>query len=265
MNRNNAVILAHIQRRIKRNANALVLVIGDVGSGKTYFCLDFALTIANLFQTGFDESWVNFDAKDFFEATMREHKAGQPILADEFGVTMSARMSSSKVNRAISFLLQTCRFKNHIILFTVPKLSFVDVHARRLFHYKVIVKPRFKNNKNYVNIQALSELESWKRGKSSFIVSTPVTYRDTKSDEIRYASTYESSLPPKELIDSYEKKRNDFITKLYEEQSVNLGIEKGSPGSPLKLVTKICKICGRLQEIDPKIDNHCDCGAFLIG
>ena len=55
----NKVILSHIARRINRNANALILVIGEVGSGKSYFALDFCLKISQVFEeTEFNIDWT---------------------------------------------------------------------------------------------------------------------------------------------------------------------------------------------------------------
>ena len=258
MNTANEVIHQHIDRRIKRNANAMILVIGDVGSGKTYFSLDFALERAKRSGCNFDESWVQFGASPFFKAVLEPHKKGQPILADEFGTFMSARMALSKANRAMSFLLQTCRFYNHVLLFTVPQFTFIDAHARKLFHYIVECTPRFKDGKNYVSFRSMKE--NRKNPLKPF--RQPIPYKVKETGEIKHASTYETTIPPDWLVKDYEDKRGKYIKDLYTEQMENLDIGDEKQAEA-KTTLKVCNQCGSLVEGQIGKPLICECGERL--
>ena len=142
-------------------------------------------------ETEFNIDWTEFSAKPILKSVLRPHKKGQPVLLDEMGIAMSARKWQSKENIGLSFLLQTVRYMNHVILFTVPQISFVDVVARKLFHYVVIVKPRFRNNKNYVSFFKIKE--NRKNPNYPYFIRIPFKKKD---GSIHYASTYETELPP---------------------------------------------------------------------
>lgn len=270
MNISNEVILRHIERRIKRNANALILVVGDVGSGKTFFGLDFGLTLAQRFGCKFDGSWVEFSPRPILEMLLREHGKGQPTMIDEMGVAMSNRRWNTKENVSLSFLFQTVRFKNHVVLFTVPEMSFVDVAARRLFHYRCLVKPRFKNEKNYITIQKIVPND---RDPNKPPFYRPIPYK-LPDGTIKYAGRYVSQKPPQWLIDQYEAKRKIFIDGLYKKLSDDLieSEEKGekkAEGRKLdlnKAWTAIeCGICHKRTSAPVGLSLQCTCGATIKG
>ena len=210
MSQNNEVILDHVCRRIYRNANAFIIVVGDVGSGKSYFALDLALKISERFDTPFNKDWVQFSSEGMYKAAMRDHKRGQVILLDEMGVIMSNRRAMAKGNVGLSFLLQTIRSQNHILIFTVPDFSFVDKVARTLIHYRAIVKPRFRNNQNFVTFQIM-KISQYK-GVS---YPAPVYYK-LKDGTIKTASTFTSDIPPEWLRLEYEEKKKEFQVGLWD-------------------------------------------------
>jgi hypothetical protein len=268
MSVSNEVILRHIERRIHRNANALILVVGDVGSGKTFFGLDFGLELSKRFGSKFDGSWVEFSPRPILEMLLREHKKGQPAMIDEMGVSMSNRRWNTRENVSLSFLFQTVRFKNHIVLFTVPDMSYVDVAARRLFHYRCIVKPRFRNDKNFVKIQKIVKNE--RKPDQPFYKPIPYKLAD---GTIKYAGTYTSTKPPQWLIDQYEEKRKVFIDALYQKLADDMATDEEKDekkaGKKLdlnKAWTAIeCGICHKRTSAPVGLTLQCTCGATIKG
>jgi hypothetical protein len=253
----NKVIIEHIARRINRNANAFVLVVGDVGSGKSYFAMDFGLALAERFDCKFDMSWAGFTASKILDVVLREHKKGQPILLDEMGVAMSSRKFMTRENVGLSFVLQTVRFMNHCLLFTVPQLSFVDVHARRLFHYVAICKPKFRGNRNFISFRMV--VENKKNPERPYL--RPIPYK-APDGAIKYAGTYTTAKPPQWFTDSYEKERKDYIVNMYNEQkSMMQGMKEGKLPNEKREKKKPCPLCSNVIDIDA---NFCVfCGGTL--
>lgn len=210
----NDVIIEHISRRIiEKNGNAFIIVTGDVGSGKSYAALDLCLKLSQKFDTPFNEDWVQFSSEGMFRAVLKEHKKGQCVLMDEMGVIMSNRRAMARGNVGLSFLLQTIRSQNHILVFTVPDFSFVDKVARLLIHYKMESNARFRNNKNHVLFQRKMKVRY-----SDKVYFAPIPY-SLPDGTIRDANTYVAERPPQWLVDVYEEKKKKFQIGLWEKIS----------------------------------------------
>jgi hypothetical protein len=248
----NRVVIEHIARRIGRNANALILVVGDVGSGKSYFAMDFGMTLADRFSCSFDMSWVGFTAQKTLEVVLREHKRGQPILLDEMGVAMGSRRFMTKENVGLSFVLQTVRFMNQCILFTVPELSFVDIHARKLFHYIALCKPRFRGDKNFVSVK---KIEKSKKDPNK-IYFRAIPYR-AEDGAIKYAGTYTTTKPPKWLVDDYERVRGEYIRDMYNKQKEIMEGGQAQGKKKEEKTSKPCPFCNNIIEASSNFCTYC--------
>lgn len=77
---------------------------------------------------------VVFDPKDFLSLLKKDMPKGSGILWDEVGVAIPRREWYSLRNRLISQVFQTMRFKNRILVLTVPSLTFVDSHVGPLMN-----------------------------------------------------------------------------------------------------------------------------------
>lgn len=118
----------------KRNSNFLLLVVGAPGSGKSFGCL----RIAEELDPEFDVNHVVKDAEQFCDMISNPDKyglhKGSVIVFEEAGVNMNARDFQSVRNKMLSFITQTFRYQNLIVLFNSPNQAFVDVSLRRLIH-----------------------------------------------------------------------------------------------------------------------------------
>ena len=119
-----------IKDRIKKNRNCIIVIVGGTGSGKSWA----ALRLAETLDPNFTIDNLCFRAIDFVKLINKDVPPGSVLMFDEGGVDLGSREFMSKKNRRLSKILQTVRYKNHIIIITVPDMSFLDAHARKLTH-----------------------------------------------------------------------------------------------------------------------------------
>ena len=122
----------YVRDRIRRNKNCIIIIVGETGSGPYWA----ALAIAESIDPTFTWLRVAFNAEQFIRLVKSDDlpKKGAAIIFDEGGVSMNARRFMSQLNILLSHTFQTIRYKNQIIIITVPDLSFIDIHTRKLAH-----------------------------------------------------------------------------------------------------------------------------------
>lgn len=142
MKANNNVFYQKIYNQVhKKNRNCLIVVTGDTGKGKSYI----AMKIAHMLDPeGFNHKTLRqrliADPKQFTDLVVNKKDqlyTGATIVFDEAGTGLAAREWYSHNNRAIDYILQTFRYQKLIVIFTVPNMNFIDIHARKLFHFYV--------------------------------------------------------------------------------------------------------------------------------
>jgi predicted Zn-ribbon and HTH transcriptional regulator len=126
----NPIVESIRTRILKRNKNWLGIVVGDTGSGKSFS----AIRLAQAIDPGFTIDRVVFNPNDFIALIRSDLPRGSAIVFDEAGVGMPSREWYSIQNKVLGYVLQTFRYKNYAVIFTVPSIDFVDVQARKLFH-----------------------------------------------------------------------------------------------------------------------------------
>ena len=126
------------------NENFMGVVIGMPGKGKTWA----AARLAEQLDPTFDISRVCVSYQEFLrvmktlsdEWTEGVNVSGRVVVFDEFQQSASARKWQSNVNSAINDVLHTFRFMNLIVIFTTPHMSFIDVNARAVMHFQLIMQ-----------------------------------------------------------------------------------------------------------------------------
>lgn len=218
-NIHNALIIDHITRRIDVNKNALILAVGDTGSGKSYGTMRFLEKSCSRFDIKFSAAHIHFKVHDFMKDIQMNHKPGTGIMFDEAGVSINARKWQSQLNILMSYVLQTFRFKNYIVGFTVPDLSFIDVHARKLFHY--IMDTRGIDYNKKISKFSFKRLQTNRNTGKIYIKCI----RAKKNGGYTKIPFFKAKLPSSKLIEEYEAKRKKYINQLYidleEEQTKN--------------------------------------------
>jgi len=218
-----ADILIHsIRKRLyEQNKNYLAVFVGETGSGKSYS----ALKIASTLDEDFDVDRVVIGRPlDFIRLCKKLHAEkvkGAFIVFDEAGIGMPAREWMTVQNKILSYVLQLFRKQNLGVIFTVPSMKLIDAHARILFHaighaHSIDYEKKCVNLLYYVvkhnPVFDTYELE-------------PFIAYDTHGNPIQI-DVIKIGLPPKDLIEEYEKKKDEFMSEFYgdiEEQLSNSG------------------------------------------
>jgi len=117
-----------------KNRNAMLLFVGDPGSGKSYA----AISIACMIDPNFSIEKVVFTPEDFLNA-LDKAKRGDVIIWDEAGVGMPARDWNTIQNKVLAYVIQTFRFQNIGVFFTTPGSTLLDKVARILINFQVKV------------------------------------------------------------------------------------------------------------------------------
>ena len=210
------IFIKTICNRVWSGKNALIVVVGQAGSGKSYATISLMIGIY-LYKTGrmpTPEDIIGthclFKAQVLLEhLNSRDLKVAEAWNWDEAGVDMSHKAHASIQNRAINFLLQTFRNQRQIVFFTVPTIRFIDASARKLIHYQL-------------------EAKSVDKSRSMCKVKPLLCQYNVRKDEVYYHNLkYPAGggmfqeidnmgvpLAPKEFIDMYEGKKNIYTSDL---------------------------------------------------
>lgn len=137
-------LLRAIYRDIKiRRRHAMVLIVGDPGSGKSAL----AISLAKRFDRSFNiKERLALSLEQFANIVInmpvpkRTLDRGKAIVVDEFQIMMNARTWYDRLQKAVGNLLETIRYKNLAIFMTSQFKENIDIVARRLFNYLVVAK-----------------------------------------------------------------------------------------------------------------------------
>ena len=127
MSRSFDIICGSLKHRINQeDKSAMMLIVGEMGSGKSLAAVAFADKIDPTFRS---HPRIVYTAEEFIEA-IGKAKGGHAIIFDEVGVNVAARDFQTKHNKAMSSVSQILRFKNVCAIFTTPQARFIDVNVR---------------------------------------------------------------------------------------------------------------------------------------
>lgn len=121
----------------KRKLDALLLIDGDEGFGKTGLSILIAYYMAQQSGREFSIDNIYFDPESFLDKVNSTKK--QILIWDESALGGLASGWQNKIQQMMIQTLMTCRFRQHIIIFNCPKFYrlnqyFVTDRAVGLFH-----------------------------------------------------------------------------------------------------------------------------------
>ena len=215
----------------KHNKNWIVVVSGDLGSGKSMLSLELAHGTAQWlsFLKGgqpvdyFSMDNVSIIDPDTIHETLSNLKQWGIYIFDDTGPGYDARNSQSNNNKDINYCLQTCRVNNNLLIISTPHLAMVDVTVRRLSH-------------------VLIELTSSHHDEGISVAKVFNIIRDIRQNKVFYKygtklnlqiPRYVSHLPPVDLVKIYDKRRLEETQTIARRHSERLDKEekKALPGT----------------------------------
>jgi len=204
-------------RTITNNKNIILVFTGSTGSGKTYNALSSA------------EMWYKFQFKSEFPienvcfslgslikriVELRDEKKlrkGTTLILEEAGANFGSLDFQNKVSKMFSYILQSFRSMNIILLMTVPVLTMINKQARQLIHGNFITagidyEERIGKTKPFFHqLNQRTGKDYWHYPKVSF---------KGKSIKIQRLCF---PLASEELLKAYESKKESFVFELSEE------------------------------------------------
>ena len=197
-------------RRIRMNQNYIILIVGGVGTGKSYSGIKLAEDIDPYFNV----DRIIFHPKDFITLLDSSLPKGSVIMWEEVGVSLSSRDWYKEQNKIISSLFETFRRHNLILIMTVPFVKFIDSRIRSMIHgFAEMIDPTFTGGKfgwlKYFHV--IVDQRSGKirhrypriRDDEGMVITMQGT--TTEQGNMRF------SLPSKEILPLYEQKKLEFV------------------------------------------------------
>ncbi len=237
----------------QKNMNRIIIIDGNPGSGKSWT----ALTYMYLFYTRklghpptleeFPFENIVFEPLEFLDRVSQTER--EVILFDEGGVGANARRWYTKSNIALGQVVQTMRFKRHIILITVPRLGMIDKQIRDLAHEIHIVSGTRKGNLNLVFARELvydSHKDEANRMYPAFLLPF---------NGNRVVTAYVRSMwvpaPPKWLADKYEEMSQEFKMKVLQDaKNKIIEIDGGVSGKTLEsAISAVLKVLAQYPQL----------------
>ena len=200
--------ISYIKQRIRKNKNFLGFISGPTGAGKSHSCLRIAeerdpeFTIDRCIFIGLAlMKLINSNAL----------KKGSVIVFEEAGVEMSHKNWQSITNKMLNYLMQTFRHRNFILLMNSPYMDFVDASTRKLFHAEMqTVRIDYENKEVLLKPQLIQYNP---RLKKFYYKRLRVIMPQGKVP----VDIWRVAKPSEELWKSYEDKKKEFTTNLYNE------------------------------------------------
>lgn len=197
-------------RLFAANKNAIITTTGATGSGKSLLDLRIA------------ELWYKFTGKGEFpishccfsiDEIIRlikngELKRGDLMILEEGGVNLGSLDFQNKISKIFTYVLQSFRSLNLILMINLPYSSMLNKNARMLTHCNLSTVGIDKET-NTVKIKAKIHQVNEQTGKIY-----PKFLRAKHQGGVRKFKRLKYSLPSEGLRQEYEKKKFKFVTDL---------------------------------------------------
>jgi len=129
-------------------------------------------------------------------------------LLDESGIGLDYLDYHNAINRSFHKFFQTCRHRNYIFFGTVPYLNFLSKAVRKQIHFQYEAtgfdKARHVTHVVTKELQYNEEIERMYRKR--IIVE--------HDNAMRPANSIEFPMPPKKIINEYEKMKTEFTDQI---------------------------------------------------
>lgn len=221
-----SVIIRRIRKRLlEENKNALILIVGDTGSGKSLDAIRMGLEISG---ERFTPAHVAHQKGIEFMRVINTPglRRGDTILWDDVGKGLKKRDWYEMVNKAVIDVLQVFRVLGLCVIFTCPDAKLIDSNALALFHYwGEMVKI---DRKNQTATMKFFEIQHNRRSGKMYWHYL----RERVGGKIKTITRFTLLRPPKEFERQYEKDKRPAVkrtltetTKLFEKMDAKQKLE----------------------------------------
>lgn len=126
--KNYKYLVLQIKRRVRGNLDAVIVVSGEEGSGKSIFAMELARDLSKNFS--FEANVIAIPKLDL--VTDMSDKLGkyQPMVLDEAITSMYKRQFASRENIDLNKFYAVCRKRNQITILCIPRLTDLDEQFR---------------------------------------------------------------------------------------------------------------------------------------
>jgi len=188
-----------------------MLVVGPMQSRKSTGTITLAKQLNPDFSLEKDMAVIS--GQKFQEVLRANHKRGDVLLADDFGIGLNHRQWFSFINKALNFAMQTHGYKGLIIILTVPYENFIDKDTRLLFNMELTTVA--KNDKEgwvKFRVEELQHVEDHRTHEvRTYKTLLRMRYPDGSIRRVMNTKVY---YPPKPLLDRYFEIANTEKAKL---------------------------------------------------
>lgn len=200
-------IIRHIQEETNNNNQSFYIIFtGAGGSGKSYACME----TLRLCDPNFNIDRIAFTNEEFIQLLKQKLPAGSAIMWDEIGVGLDSREFMSLINKVLSYVTMTMRYRRQIIGMTVPDMQWIDLKTRKLLHAYVEMLKQFRSQRSIGKYHSLQT--NYRYGKTYH--KCPVVF----NNNIPYVvSLVEFNHPPNILTEPYERRKIKFGDEVLEE------------------------------------------------
>lgn len=204
-------------RTIRKNKNVIGITTGQTGSGKTYSQLSMA---EGWYEYQFNQEFpignVAFSLgaliKKINELQVNNKlRKGETFVLEETGANFGNLDFQKKLSKMFSYILQSFRSMNLILLMNVPIFTMINKSARQLVHFQMNTKSidyETKTCKVSCKMHQINE----QSGKSYWKYP-----RARINGKMRTIERFTFPKPSERLIQLYEKEKLKFVTDLTQE------------------------------------------------
>lgn len=196
-----------VETRMK-NQSFYIIFTGAGGSGKSYGEMEYLRLIDPMFNV----DRIAFSEEEFVDLLKKKFPPGSAIMWDEAGVGLDSREFMTLINKVMSYVTMTMRYRRQVIGLTVPDMGWIDIKTRKMLHAYVELQKKFINNRSIGKYHVLET--NYRYGKTYH--KAPVVMKDGIPYIIQHV---EFNKPPQDLIDAYEKRKDVFGDQLLEDVS----------------------------------------------
>jgi rubrerythrin len=234
-----AWLLQWFMHRIEQNRNVIGIFSGEPGSGKSFS----AIRLAQLVDPGFDVARVVFTVNDVLHLINGNVPVGSVIIFDDAGLNINAREWQNAQSKLFGMLTQGFRYKQIILLLTVPDESFIEAQSRKLT--KIAFEATSVQGTMKIKITSKNSFDPYRP-----LHRYPTLHRgwdDIKVKKVKFR------LPEEAIISEYEKKKEEYMQSTFQEFESRLNGQ--TPDDPDEALV--------IKNEKPAV--HIECGACGYG